>query len=185
MMNRTVERRAARWAHLALMVGVGIGVWGCSDLGPAGATCGGAQSAFARATLPDTGIGGGTELLAGLSQYDPYLIGEEAEISVQHLWPAARGKNPETDPRVRFVRDDGRVLLDTLASRFVPNSGDERSTWIVIRRIHDAELRNAIFEALRDQAMSIELWRRDAAQPGTRVRLRIETAGVSPVSHCL
>jgi hypothetical protein len=183
----TDHKCQGRWV---LILGITTSLAACSIVGldGDGSTCGGAQTAVARAALPDTGIAAGTELLLVLAQYDPFLIGEQTELVIDHLWPLARGPNLEPDPRVRLVRDDGRVLLDMLASRSVPNQiagTSARSTWIVIQIIRSAERRNAILHALRDQKLSVELWRRDATQPGTQVRLRTEAAEVSPVTRCL
>jgi hypothetical protein len=171
---------------LLATAGVAAGLTGCSmfTVGERGETCGNAQSAFARAMLPDTGIGAATEIQVGLTQFDPFLIGEEADVSVQHLWPSNRGVNPEPDPRVRLVRDDGRVLLDTLSTRSLPGTPN-RSTWIVVQRFSNAERRNALFQAIRDSTLTVELWRRDATQPGTRARLRTTQANISPISRCL
>src|SRR5262249_61725809 len=126
---------------------------GVGDIvGPRGATCGGAQQATAPATLPDTGIGGGASVSVVLSQRDPFLIGEVADLAVWPLWPQPNGVNPEANPRVRLVRDDGRVLLDTLSTRQIPNDGSPgRLTWVVFKTFSNAELRNDIFEALRTE----------------------------------
>ena len=88
---------------------------------------------------------------------------------------------------MRLIRDDGRVLLDTLATRFdQPRGTYTRPTWIVSQWIRgDAARRNALFEAMRDQTLWIELWRADATLPGSRVRLRTESAEVTPPSLCL
>ena len=174
-----------------LMRGVGVvamlAATGCADgFGPRGQTCGGAQIASARATLPDTGIGGGAVVVIGLSQRDPFLIGELADISVQHVWPQAKGPNPEPDPRVRLIRDDGRVLLDTLATRRIPNDGTpNRLTWIVFWTFSNAELRNGIFEAIRTETIRLELWPPSGTRPGTVVRPRTEEAQVGAIGTCL
>jgi hypothetical protein len=160
---------------------------GCADgFGPRGETCGGAQIASARATLPDTGIGDGASVSIVLSQRDPFLIGELADFAVFHLWPESKGTNPEIDPRVRIVRDDGRVLLDTIATRRIPNDGSpNRRTWIVFRTFSDPELRSAIFEAMRTESIRLELWHPTGAAPGTVVRPRTEEAFVSAIATCL
>jgi hypothetical protein len=151
----------------------------CSIIGEPGSVCGGAQVAVARATLPDTGIAAGTELLVVLSQYDPYLIGEETELAIQPLPQVGREPSPDPDPRVRLVREDGRVLVDTLSSRAA------RPSWIVYKRFRNAELRIAIFEAIQRQALWVELWSPVAQQSGTRIRLTTESAEVQPVTRCL
>lgn len=177
--------RSLRTAVASVAIIVPLAGCGILHLTDTGSTCGGAQSASARAILPDTGIAASTEVLVVLTQFDPFLIGELTDISVQHLWPAARGENPEPDPRVRLVRDDGRILLDTLATRRIPNDGNlSRSTWIVYQRTASADRRNALFDALRDQALWLELWGREATRPGTRIRLRTESATVSPIVVC-
>jgi hypothetical protein len=164
----------------ALLVGLGA----CGD--GVGAPCGRAQQATARATLPDTGINAGRELQVVFIQHDPDLAGELSEIAIQTPYPAATVFDPEPDPRVRLLRGDGRVLLDTLATRFdQPRNVYDRPTWVVLQWIRGAERRNAVFEALRDQTLWLELWRADATQPGTRVRLRTETALVTPPAVCM
>ena len=160
---------------------------GCIDaLGPRGEKCGGAQTASALAILPDTGIGGGAPVSIGLSQRDPFLIGELADLSVTHLWLDSNGVNPEANPRVRLVRDDGRVLLDTLSTRSIPNDGDpHRLSWIVFRTFSDSSLRNAIFNAIRTESLRLELWPPTGSAPGTVVRPRLEAASVGGIAICL
>lgn len=151
-----------------------------------GVPCGRAQQAVARAVLPDTGINAGRELQVVFIQHDPDLAGELAEISVQTPYPAATVFDPEPDPRVRLVREDGRVLMDTLATRFdQPRNTYDRPTWIVLQWVRDAARRNALFEAMRDQTLWIELWRTGATQPGARAQLRTESARVTPPARCL
>lgn len=152
-----------------------------------GAPCGGAQQAFARVTLPDTGIDASSQVIVGFVQHDPDLSGELSEVVVQHLgWPAAPAVDPEPDPRVRLVRDDGRVLLDTLGSRYdQPTNTYSRPTWLILQWMRSADRRTALFEAMRDETLWLELWARDAARPGTRVRLRTESAYVTPKAVCL
>jgi hypothetical protein len=175
-----------RRASAALAV-IGV-LTGCAGLFPTedGAPCGRAQHAVARAVLPDTGINAGRELHVVFIQHDPDLAGELSEIGVQTPYPAATVFDPEPDPRVRLVRDDGRVLLDTLATRLdQPRGTYTRPTWMVLQWIRDAARRNALFEAMRDQTLWIELWRQGATQLGTRVRLRTESAEVTPAARCL
>lgn len=151
-----------------------------------GAPCGGAQHAAARAVLPDTGINAKGEVLVVLSQRDPELIGELTDVAVWHLWPAGAAPDAEPDPRVRLVRDDGRVLLDTLGSRYdQPTNTFSRPTWAVLQTFKSADRRNALFQGFQDQTLWVELWQRDAVQPGTRVRLRTESANVTPKATCL
>jgi hypothetical protein len=146
-------------------------------------TCGGAQRASARATLPDTGIGGSQPVLIALSQHDPFLIGEVADLEVAHLWPQSNGPNPEANPRVRLVRDDGRVLLDTVSTRQIPN-GSPNPSWIVFRTFSNAELRNAIFDAIRTESITLELWPATGTRPGTVVRPKTQEAFVGPILTC-
>ncbi len=146
----------------------------CSDLGP-GSKCGGAQIASARAFYPDTGVTAGTEILVVLAQHDPFLIGEESELVV-----GTRGPSPAPYPRVRLVRDDGRVLFDTLAW-----GASSSSSWIVYHIFKSAELRNAIFHAIETESLWIELWLGTAAQAALRQRLQTEYAEVQPISRCL
>lgn len=186
-MSRNGIRRGRMW--LAATGTVVLGLLGCIDgLGPGrrGATCGGAQMASALATLPDTGIGAGADVSISFAQRDPYLIGEFTDVAIFHLWPQSRGVNPEPDPRVRLVRDDGRILLDTVAVRHIPNDGDpNRLSWVVVTTFSNAELRNAIFAAIRDSAITLELWPVGGSKPGTIVRPVTKEAVVSGVATCL
>lgn len=137
--------------------------------------------------MPDTGINARRELQVVFVQHDPDIAGELAEVGVQTPFPAATIRDPEPDPRVRLVRDDGRVLLDALATRLEQPTGQfTRPTWIVSQWIRgDAGRRNALFEAMRDQTLWIELWRQGATGPGSRVRLRTESAEITPPARCL
>jgi hypothetical protein len=160
---------------------------GCVEIGgPRPAKCGGAQSASALATLPDTGIGGGAPVQIVLSQRDPVFFGEAAYLTIFHDWPQSKGPNPEANPRVRLIRDDGRVLLDTLSTRQPLNDGDpNRLTWIVSKTFSNAELRNAIYEAIRTESITLELWPPTGTGPSTVVRPQTQEAFVSPIATCL
>ena len=149
-----------------------------------GEPCGGGQHAEARAFLPDSGINAGDTLLVVFVQHDTQ---EFAELVIWHLWPFSSGTiDPEPDPRVRLVHDDGRVLLDSIGSRYnQPDNRYDRPTWYVFTWIRDARLRNALYEGFRDQALSVELWHVGASQLGTRVRLRTDDAGIYPPANCL
>jgi hypothetical protein len=166
-----------------------VGVLGCGEIeigGPRAAKCGGAQEASSLATLPDTGIGGGAPVQIVLSQRDPFLIGEFADLEVVHLWPLSKGVNPEPNPRVRLIRDDGRVLLDTLSTRRIPNDGDpNRTTWIVFKTFSNAELRNAIYDAIRTGSITLELWPLTGTGPSTVVRPQTQEAFVGAIATCL
>lgn len=148
-----------------------------------GGPCGGGQYADAHAILPDTGINDGDTLRVVFVQHDTQ---ELSELVVWHMWPFATGViDLEPDPRVRIVADDGRVLLDSIGSRYnQPENKNNRPTWYSFSWIRDAKLRNGLYEGLRDQTLWIELWRVDAAAPGTRVRLNTDRAGVSPMATC-
>lgn len=175
------------WSRALIGSGCLVVLTGCDGLSSEpGSKCGGAQTAAAVVTLPDTGIAAATDVQVVLAQFDPFIIGELSDIAVQHVWPGSRGVNPEPDPRVRLVRDDGRVLLDTLATRRLPNDGNpNRPTWIVVQRTNSADRRNALFEAMHDQTLWLELWERSSLTAGTRVRLRTTSATVSQIATCL
>ena len=84
------------------------------------------------------------------------------------------------------MADDGRVLLDSLGSRYnQPENRYNEPTWHVFTWVREASLRNAVYEGLRDQTLWIELWRVGAQAPGTRVQLRTDHVGVSPTLTCL
>jgi hypothetical protein len=95
-----------------------------------GGPCGGGQYADAHVVLPDAGINAGDTLSVGLVQHD---TNERPELVTWHLWPFATGlTDPEPDLRVRVVRDDGRVLLDSIGSRYSqPENQHNRPTWFV------------------------------------------------------
>lgn len=156
----------------------------CSGAASFGAPCGGAQSAEARAFLPDTGINAGDTLLVVFTQHDTQ---ELSELVIWHLWPFASGAiDPEPDPRVRVIADNGRVLLDSIGSRFnQPENKNNRPTWYIFTWIREAGLRNALYAGLRDETLAIELSRPTATAPGTRVRIRTARAGISPMATCL
>jgi hypothetical protein len=135
--------------------------------------------------LPDTGIDGGSDVLLVFNQSDP-SSGELSELIIEHLRPAGRDSDPEPDPRIRLVTDDGRVLLDTLATRYDQPTGKfDYPTWLVLYAMRSAELRIAFFEAFNKQTLWLELWRANATQLGTRMRPHTEAVGVSPVGWCV
>jgi hypothetical protein len=156
----------------------------CNGAADFGGPCGGGQYADARALLPDSGINAGDTLLVVFTQHDTQ---ELAELVIWHLWPFASGViDTAPDPRVRVVADDGRVLLDSTGSRYdQPENRFDRPTWYVFTWIRDANLRNGLYEGFVNQTLWIELWRVGAPAPGTRVRLRTDHAGVSPMATCL
>jgi hypothetical protein len=171
-------------ARAALFACALAGLVACGDgFGPV--PCGRNQHAEAHVVLPDTGLDHGRDILVGFIQHDPDLAGELSEIAIQQRWPQGAGIDPEPDPRVRLVREDGLVLLDTLGTRLdQPRGTFDRPTWIVLQWIKDAARRNAIFESMRDQTLWLELWAPGAAKPGTRVRLETISAGVNPPAMC-
>jgi hypothetical protein len=149
-----------------------------------GGPCGGGQFASARAVLPDSGINAADTLLAIFIQHDTE---ELAELVVWHLRSAGSAvPDPEPDPRLRIVTSGGRVLLDSIGSRFnQPENRYNRPTWYVFTWIRSASLRNALYEGFRDETLWIELWRVGASAPGTRIRLHTEDAGVRAMAICL
>lgn len=164
---------------LGLSATMSLSLMACSLLGVEenGSQCGGAQYASARMSLPDTGISAGSEVLFVFTQRDPYLIPEQADISIQQL------PMPGVSlilPHVRLVHDDGRVLLDQSST-----SSSLGQSWSVIYITHSAEVRNTIFEALRTQNISLQLVRWPSDQPGTTVRIRPDELGVSPIAWCV
>lgn len=156
----------------------------CDGAARFGGPCGGGQFAEALAVLPDTGINAGDTLSVGFLQHETK---ELSELVIWHSWPFATGTiDPAPDPRVRIVRDDGRVLLDSIGSRYnQPENKFNLPTWFVFTWIRDADLRNAFFTGFRDETLWIELWRVGAPRLGTRVRLTTGRVGVSGVSICL
>ena len=164
---------------------VALGSLGACDLpGSLGAPCGGGQYADARAVLPDTGINAKDTLSVIFLQHDTQ---ELTELVVWHLWPRGNSvSDPAPDPRVRIVTSDGRVLLDSVGTRYnQPENRYNRPTWYVSTWIRDAGLRNSLFDGFRDQSLWVELWRVGATAPGTRVRLQTEHVEVHPVLTCL
>ena len=156
----------------------------CDAVSRPGSPCGGGQFAEAHAVLPDTGINAGDTLSVGFEQHD---TDELTELVIWHLWPFSTGAvDAEPDPRVRIVRDDGRVLLDSIGSRYnQPENRYNRPTWYVFTWIRDAELRNAFHEGFRDETLWIELWQVGAQRVGTRVRLVTDRVGIRPTAICV
>src|SRR5512138_1575144 len=150
---------------------------GCYVTSPHAEQCGGGQYAEARGFLPDTGINAGDTLSIVFVQHDTK---ELSEVVVWHLWPYSSGAiDSEPDPRVRIVRDDGRVLLDSIGSRYnQPENRYNEPTWHVFTWIRDAGLRNAFYVGFRDETLWIELWDVRATKPGMRVRVKTDRAGV-------
>jgi hypothetical protein len=156
----------------------------CGGPSRVGGPCGGGQFAQAHAILPDTGINAGDTLSVGFLQHD---TNELSELVIWHLWPFGTGAiDPEPDPRVRIVHDDGRVLLDSVGSRYSqPENQYNRPTWFVFTWVHEAGLRNAFYEGFQDEALWIELWHLAPPGLGTRVRLTTDTIGVHARATCL
>jgi hypothetical protein len=156
----------------------------CSGPSQFGGPCGGGQFAEAHAILPDTGINAGDTLSVGFIQHD---TNERSELVIWHLWPfSIDTTDAEPDPRVRIVRDDGSVLLDAIGSRYnQPENQYNMPTWYVHRWIHDAALRNALYEGFQGQRLWIELWRVGAPRLGTRIRLVTDRVGVRETSICV
>ncbi len=156
----------------------------CDAVSRLGSPCGGGQFAEAHAVLPDTGINAGDTRSVVFVQHD---TDELTELVIWHLWPFSTGAvDAEPDPRVRIVRDDGRVLLDSIGSRYnQPENRYNRPTWYVFTWIRDAELRNAFHEGFRDETLWIELWQVGAERVGTRVRLVTDRVGIRPTAICV
>jgi hypothetical protein len=157
---------------------------GCNSASRVGEPCGGGQYADSRVVLPDTGIDAGDTLLVDFLQHDTQ---ELSELVIWHLWPFASGViDSEPDPRVRLVTASGRVLLDSIGSRYnQPENRYNRPTWYVFTWIRDSDLRNAFFEGFQNETLWVELWSVGSSQPATRVRLRTDRVGVGPTGLCL
>ena len=187
--RRKRQRRSATLWSRGVAIGAALSLSACSTqkvTSTRGVPCGNAQYATARAVLPDTGIDGGGQVLLVFIQHDPDISGELTELAVEHVWLAGSGVDPAADPRVRVVRDDARVLLDTIATRFdQPNGKFDLPTWFVLYWIRSSEVRTAFYEGFQNQSIWLELWGANATAPGTRVRLSTETEGVTPAAVCL
>src|SRR5262245_11137121 len=153
-LNLRVVQGACAALSLSL---IGCGLLGVEE---SGSRCGGAQYAYARISLPDSGISAGSDLVFGFTQRDPYLIGEQTDISVQQV-PMPPG-TPLTLPHVRLVHDDGRVLLEQAAT-----TGSLGGNWLMTFITHSADLRVAVFEGLASRSVSLQLVRWPTDQPGT------------------
>jgi hypothetical protein len=141
-----------------------VATLGCSASGltsSRGAPCGRNQHAFATAVLPDTGINAGRALQVGFVQHDPDMFGELSEVVIQQSWSESTRPDSEPDPRVRLVDATGRILLDTLGTRFDQPGGGRtaRPTWYVLQWLRDAGSRNALYDAFANQALWLELRR--------------------------
>ena len=161
---------------------------GCSSLtsDSRGAPCGRNQYADASVTLPDTGINARRTIQVVFIQHDPDLAGELSEFAIQQTWPNGAAADSEPDPRVRLVSGSGRVLVDSLGSRFdQPTNRFSDPTWHVFGWIRDAQVRNALYSAFATQSLWLELWHAGASAPGTRVLLKTNDYGVRPPAICL
>jgi hypothetical protein len=165
----------------ALLAAFMVSVASCNEEQIAGATCGGGQTAEAHAVLPDTGINSGDTVVVSFSQHGE---GDLSELSVVHLWWYVRGPNPEANPRVRLVREDGLVLLDSSGSRVDQTGHGETPSWYVFTWIHEAKRRNDLFYGLRDEMLWLELRQPGSPTAGTRVRLETDRAEFRPAFHC-
>jgi hypothetical protein len=149
-----------------------------------GAPCGGGEFADALALLPDSGIDAGDTLQVVFNQHDTH---ELSELAIWHLWPFASGiVDSQPDPRVRLVTDAGRVLLDSIGSRYdQPENAYNDPTWHVFTWIRDSDLRNGLYEGFQNQTLWVELWPVGAPRPTTRVRLKTDRVGISPTALCI
>ncbi len=145
-----------------------------------GEKCGGAQSAFARATLPDTGLAFGATAQFGMIQRDPFLIGEQTDISLQVFKSLSAAEPPAGAIRFRVVLDDGYVALDSTATR---NTGTVAWGWNV-RVSKSAAIRERLYAAIRNNAVTVELWSPSASTRSTSVRPQVFESGVSPILIC-
>ena len=102
-----------RWL---LLIPASVSLIACSGVSSFGAPCGGGQFADAYAFLPDSGINAGDTIRVVFIQHDTQ---ELTELVIWNLGPFASGAiDPAPNPRVRIVADDGRVLLDSVGSRY-------------------------------------------------------------------
>lgn len=147
-----------------------------------GGPCGGGQFAQANATLPDTGLHSGAEVGALMLQHDTQ---EFTEWHVTQLW--APGASPTVEPstRVRLVRSDGRILVDTAGLTYKSGVPDGRPGFTVYGLIEDATTRTAWYDGFADDNLWVELWRPTDAIPSVRMRLHTTDREVMPVMHCL
>lgn len=138
----------------SLLVLASVNLIACGGVSSFGAPCGGGQFADAHAFLPNSGINAGDTIRVVFTQHDTQ---ELTELVIWHLGPSAPGAiDPAPDPRVRIVADDGRVLLDSLGSRYnQPENRYNEPTWHVFTWVRDASLRNAVYWGLREQTLWI------------------------------
>jgi hypothetical protein len=152
--------------------------------------CGGnTEFATAHAVLPDTGIDAGSEVVVRFSQQDSSSSGDRSELDVEHAWPSDTLIDPAPDPRVRIVRDDGLVLLDTLATRFDQPTGKfDLPTWLITTWVTSASVRQTYFVGFQNEQLWLELWPANGTTLGTtlgtRVQLTRDTAGFTPTVLC-
>lgn len=156
----------------------------CKFFGEPGKPCGGGQSAEAHAQLPDTGIHRGAEVVAGLVQHDTQ---EFTEIGVWQLWAFG---TPPTDTlpaaRVRVVRSDGLVLIDTSGLAYRPAANaDGRHAFFAYEILTVATRREQWYEGFLNDRLWFELWSPGASTPTTRVQLLTTRRELAPITRCL
>jgi hypothetical protein len=161
-----------------------ISLVACVSCGAAGwaGPCGGGQFAEAGATLPDTGLNHGAEIKVGFDQHD---TDELTEYSVNQLWEAGTSPAVDADSRLRVVRTDGLVLVDTSGLAYRPGQPPGRPGFLAWGWIKEAARRNAWYDGFADDNLWIELWHPGASAASTRVRLHTTRREVTPVETCL
>ncbi len=142
---------------------------------------GGGQYAYSHALMPDTGIDAGQTQLVLLDQPDT--------TEVTHLYVKRELVPPQPDtgatPRVRLITTDGRVLLDTVGTRWnTATSKYDAPNWYVADTIRSADVRKAFYDAMTKNLLWLELWHPGASAPGSRVPVLLDEAGVHPFYIC-
>lgn len=175
-------RLSSRMGFAAVAMLALVALLSACALGPDGSRCGGAQSAFARATLPDTGLAFGATAQFGMSQRDPFLIGEQTDIDLQVFKLFAAAEPPAGAIRLRVVLDDGYVALDSTATR---TTGTVAWGWSIRSVSTSAAVRERLFAAIRNNAVTVEFWAPNASTRSTSVRPQVIESGVSPILTCV
>jgi hypothetical protein len=173
-----------RITHALLAVAGAATMASCKFFEEPGTQCGGGQSAEAHALLPDTGIHRGAEVVAGLVQHDTQ---EFTEIGVWQLWAFG---TPPTDTlpaaRVRVVRSDGLVLIDTSGLVYRPAANaNGRHSFFAYEILTVAARREQWYEGFLDDKLWFELWNPGASTPTTRIQLNTTKRELAPISRCL
>ncbi|MBL0940405.1 MAG: hypothetical protein IBJ03_16040 [Gemmatimonadaceae bacterium] len=144
-----------------------------------GGPCGGNRELRATAQLPDTGIGARGKLQLVYSEMFPEAQQVRALVVVT-ISPPAGGVFRHDSPSVRFLTDDGRVLMSNVATRI---RGSQ--TWYLQQAIEQTAWRDQILAAFERGAVSVELNTFEADPRTSRVPVEAGPLITTPIGQCV